>query len=288
MRREMGRVAWLTVIAVGCGPAIPAHRLPVLVPPEPTVAETTFAERTAMLRATLLRSSIELDAGPTIDTCRPGEWKNCMRCDVATGMDGVDPDLLDRVAIVIASYPAPLLEAAELEHLALCRRIRYEGKEDGPVGLAQLREHRLMISVEGYMTEQHSSTAIEQIVHHELFHLFDHANLGEAHLDPAWSELTPPGFEYRDPAGSGPRPAGFVNAYATTDAMEDRASTFEYLMAHDETCQIAAIDPIVDAKLTVVRERITAVAPKFLDRRAPCTGWVAPAAGTPTYRLPGR
>ena len=250
-----------------------------------------FLERTAMLRATLARSSIDLDAGPTIDTCRPGEWKHCMRCDVATGMDGLDPDLLDRVAIAIATYPTALLEAAEVKHVALCRRIRDEGKDDGPVGLAQLRERRLMISVEDYLTDQHSSTVIEAIVHHELFHLFDHAHIGEAHLDPEWSELTPPGFEYRDPADLGPRQAGFVNAYATTSAMEDRASTFEYLMSRrEELCQIAAADPIVDAKLDIVWNRIEAAAPGFLDPRARCVGWVepTPARDAPRFRLPGR
>jgi hypothetical protein len=271
------------VVVVGaCGPVARAPALPELAKP---VEDATFLERTAMLRATLVRNAIELDTDPMIDTCLiPDEKPNCMRCDLATGMDGIDPDLIDRVAIAIASYPETLLAAAEIKSLALCRRIRYlASSEDGPGGVAQTDKQRLMVSVESFMTEDAREWAIEQIVHHEIFHLFDSVQLGNTLMrsDPDWGELKPPGFEYRDPAVGTSRPNGFVNIYATTDEGEDRASTYEYLITRaDELCGLAKTDPILEAKVEVVWRRVAAAGGEpFLRKHAPCVSWVkAPKA----------
>ena len=277
----MGTAAAIIVgVVVGaCGPAVRTPALPELAKP---VEDATFLERTAMLRATLARNSIELDTEPVIETCSyPDEKRNCMRCDLATGMDGVDPDLLDRVAIAIAGYPDKVLAAAEVKRLALCRRIRYINSDDGPGGVAQLEHQRLMVSVESFMTEDSRSWAIEQIVHHEIFHLFDYAQLSNTlmHADPDWGELKPPGFEYRDPAVRETRPNGFVNIYATTDEAEDRASTYEYLMTRsDELCDLAKSDPIVEAKVSVVWRRVAKVSGEaFLEKHAPCVDWTKPS-----------
>jgi len=273
----MGSVVWLAALAA-CGPIATAPRLPELEEPAKPVEDKVFLERTAMLRATLDRSSIALDTEPTINTCDiPGEKPNCMRCDLATGMDDIDPDLLDRVAIAIAGYPESVLAAAEIKSLALCRRIRYEGKEDGPGGVAQIDKQRLLVSVESFMSEDRDSWAIEQIVHHEIYHLIDHAQLGEAmRADPEWATLKPPGFEYRDPATATSRATGFVNVYATTDEAEDRASTYEYVVARSaDLCEVAKTDPIVEAKVEVVWHRIAALGGgAFLKKHAPCVRWV--------------
>jgi hypothetical protein len=282
----MGTAAAIVVgVVVGaCGPVARAPTLPELEKSaEKSLENTTFLDRTAMLRATLARNSIELDGGPMIETCdRPDEKPNCMRCEVATGMDGIDPDLLDRIAIAIAGYPEPLLYAAAIRSLALCRRIRYlSNSESGPGGVAQLGDQRLLVSVESFMTEEERSWAIEQIVHHEVFHLFDHAQLGTTlmHYDPAWAELKPPGFQYRDPAVATTRPSGFVNVYATTDVAEDRASTYEYLMTKsDELCELAKTDPILEAKVTIVWQRVAeAGGEAFLKKHARCVDWVKAA-----------
>ena len=291
----MGSAAAIVVgVVVGaCGSAGRAPELPELAKP---VEDATFLERTAMLRATLARNAIELDTEPVIETCSyPDEKRNCMRCDLATGMDGVDPEMLDRVAIAVAGYPEAVLAAAEVKRLALCRRIRYINSDDGPGGVAQLEHHRLMVSVESFMTEDARSWAIEQIVHHEIFHLFDYAKLSNSlmHSDPDWGELKPPGFEYTDPAVMTVRPNGFVNVYATTDEAEDRASTYEYLMTRaDELCELATADPILEAKVTVVWRRVAEVrgGEAFLRKHAACVDWVNPKkkAKRPGKPKPGR
>ncbi len=276
----------------------PPRRLPELVGPSAPVesqASVAFRGRTAVLRATLARSKIDLDAtAGAIHTCEtPTTSGECIRCDVATGMDGVDPDLIDRVAIAIAIYPPKLLDASAIEHVALCRRLRYEGQTgdaDNPQGIADPQHRRLMISVEEFVGKDPGTYLIEQIVHHELFHLFDSNRLGE---DADWAELKPPGFQYRDPAHlDGTRPIGFVNRYSTTNEREDRASVYEYLMSHsDRLCEYATTDPIVAAKTTLVWRRVAAVGgDAFLRRQAPCIDWVeiGPRPPKPSFRMRGQ
>ena len=268
-------------VTIGCGAPVQMPALPELAPP---FQDPVFLERTAMLHATLERNSIKLDPPPLVGTCKDGnEDRHCARCEVATSMDGLDPDLLDRVAIAISAYPAPLLTVMGIEHIALCKRIRYVGKDEGPGGLADIGAHRLLISVE-YFAEEAAprSFIVEQIVHHELFHLLDHAQLGDQFMgDPEWATLKPPGFEYRDPAATTTRQPGFVNAYATTDEAEDRASVYEYLMARpDALCEIAATDPIVQAKVAMIWLRVAAITgDAFLRKHAPCVDWVSRELG---------
>ena len=67
------------------------------------------------------------------------------------------------------------------------------------------------------------------------------------------------GFAYRDPSIDIARRQGFVNGYASTDEMEDRASTFEYLMVRpDDLCSMSAKDPIVARKVRLLRQRVSA------------------------------
>jgi len=274
MRGFVGAVG----LVVACGGSHTPES-PVQVIPE----DPTFRERTAMLHATLARNGIQLDDEPTIMTCESADAeRKCTRCDVATGMDGIDPELVDRVALAIASYPDVLLRAARIERFALCRELRYVGEDDGPVGLAELSKRRIMISV-GYFNRG-DGRGVEQVVHHEFFHLFDFATLGGAMADREWAALKPRGFEYRDPATGSP-PKGFVNAYATTNEIEDRASVYEYMMSAPELCTLAARDPVVAAKVKRLGQRLEAVAGKaFVKKHARCAGGPKPAKKQPVKK----
>ncbi len=249
-------VRWIALATVGL-----ACRSAALQPPSPARPELVEpAELLEALRATLERDHIVLDAGPVVSACARGygvdEW--CVRCEIATRRDpaGLDPDMIDAVAIAFARYPMDVLAAVHLEHVSLCRTIRYDHEHGAsPAGLAIAEDRRLMLSLETYRGD----FTLEQIVHHELFHLFDHAMLGaQAYDDHEWHALNPPAFAYADPATeTAARPAGFVNRYATTNEREDRASVFEYVMGQPEAlCEIMAIDPIVRAKVTTIRARV--------------------------------
>lgn len=282
MRSTAVAVAVAVAAAIGCGAPFRSPELPAT---EPTalIDKETFATKISGLRATLARSSITLDETSVIRTCEGQHSSDCVRCDVASRADtsGVDPEMIDGVAIAFARYPSKILVATKLEHVALCRRLRYEDKDKdsdhSTAGLADVGAHRMLISIEHFVGKPHDIYAyftIEQVVHHELFHVFDHATLGTAAMqdDHVWHKLNPRGFEYRPPAPESQRPAGFVNPYATTNEMEDRASVYEYLMGQPaKLCEIAEGDPVVARKATEVWRRLAAVAgDAFMLRQAPC------------------
>lgn len=288
---------WAALALIGCAAPLPPPRAPDLVAPEPPdlIDATTFATRVATLRATLARSRVELDAQPVISACGSHHGiDDCMHCDVASRTDtsGVDPDIIDAVAIAFGAYPTSVLRAAHLEHVALCRRIRYDhahGDQPNPAGLASYDDRRLMISIEIFSAKAHEGYGdftIEQVVHHELFHMLDRATHGEeVNADRAWHALNPPRFAYRDPAPRGAtRPAGFVNTYATTNELEDRASVYELLMGQpEELCAIARVDPIVAAKAKLVRSRVAAV---LGESHLPHCERTAPKPPPPLHRRP--
>lgn len=258
------------VIAVGCAPARATH-----VPADVLPYDREFVASSHRLRVTLERDGIALDTQPVLRTCdSPDDTRECARCDVATVLDQIDPELVDRMAIAFARYPASVRKAARLEHVAFCRAITYEtGGDHGPAGLADPDKHRVYISVE-YSRGAGSGLSIEAAVHHEVFHLLDFETLGaRATADVEWRKLNPPGFAYRKPTGATARPQGFVNTYAVTNEVEDRASTFEYLMVRpDEVCALAAKDRVLARKVRLLRQRLTRVdGADRLGVTAPCT-----------------
>jgi hypothetical protein len=249
--------AHVLLFALGCGspaaPRVPAEVLPY---------DADFVASSRRLEATLARDGILLDTVPVLRTCdEPMPGVECARCDVATVLDGVEFYLIDDMAIAFARYPTSFRKAARLEHVAFCRAITYEGSTDhGPAGLADPNKNRVYISVE-YFRGQGRGLSIEAAVHHEVFHLLDFAQLGAGRRDDAeWHKLNPKGFAYRDPSTDIARPVGFVNGYATTNEVEDRASTFEYLMVRpDELCAIAATDPAVARKARLLWQRVSRI-----------------------------
>lgn len=266
------RIAFVVALAA-CGQ--PAQRVGAAEPVE-LVAPGDFTSRISGLRATLARSGIEIDETPVIETCHGADTAGkCVRCELMTRerTSGLDPDLLDAVSIAFAHYPPGTLAKANILHVALCRSIRFsDNPDDGPAGLAMLGDRRILLSVEHFIDHHVDGFTIEQIVHHEVFHMFD------THLanDKEWQALNRPGFVYKDPAGS-VRPPGFVNAYATTSDAEDRASTFEMLVSDPKKlCDLAARDPVLAKKTKLVWKRIAPVigAP-VMKRWAACAAKLA-------------
>jgi hypothetical protein len=268
------RVAVVLAFVVGCGSARTSH-----VPAEVLPYDPGFVASSQRLRATLARDGIELDTQPVMHTCEvPGVDRDCARCEVATVLDQIDPELVDRMAIAFARYPSSVRKAARLEHVAFCRSITYEGGRDhGPAGLADPNTHRVYISVE-YFRGAGTGFSIEAAVHHEVFHLLDFETLGaRALVDTEWQKLNPAGFAYRGTNTETKRPPGFVNTYALTNEVEDRASTFEYMMVRaDELCALTASDPILARKVRLLWQRLRQV------DGADKLGIAAPCAAKPT------
>jgi hypothetical protein len=258
---------------------------PVQPTPEPTnlIDGETYAARIAGLRATLARNGVDIDTEPEIESSAAGRdhaslHGRCVRCEVATreNTGGIDPTLIDAIAFAFGAYPPSLIKASQLEHVSLCRTIRMDDGERAPAGVAIAEQHRLLISLEHFVdgAGQYEHFGIGQVVHHEVFHLFDHATSGSAvDDDREWVAHNPRGFGYRDPAvADAVRPPGFVNRYATTNAREDRATVFEYLLGQPtRLCEIAEVDRVVAAKTRLVWKRVAkVVGNKLLRQHAPC------------------
>lgn len=243
------------------------------------MSEADFAAATSRLRATLARNHIAIDTDSVIETCTGHDLNGkCVRCDVAGVGDtaGIEPDMIDAIALAFAAYPDRALAALDLDHVALCSKIRFSN-DDGvsPAGVAMLGEARILLSIEAFHGDrQYESFTIGQVVHHELFHVLDESARAGAATDREWAALNPKGFAYRDPADRQVRPHGFVNGYATTDDDEDRASTFEYLIGQPEKlCELAKSDKVLAAKVRVVWKRAAkVVGDAVLRRAASCVG----------------
>lgn len=230
------------------------------------------------LRATLARSGIALDDVPLVESCRtPHLAERCVRCDVARrdNTAGIEPSLIDSAAIAFALYPPPLLAATKVRHVTLCRSIEVAEDEMAPAGMAFLDQQRILVNV-GSFEQSADGFTIDRVIHHELFHLLDYAG-DHFDADREWHVLNPPGFTYVDPdklyrardLGT-VRPTGFVRAYATQNEVEDRASTFELVLAQpQELCALAARDPIVAKKVALIKKRVAKIAGKT-SLLAPC------------------
>lgn len=282
---------WIASLAalLGCAPRMPSPPSPPALAVE--VDHSEFAAKVAGLRATLARHGVEIDTGPpVIDSCEPEPTgalkKGCSRCVVATRANtaGMDLEEIDAVSIAFGAYPPAFFQAAKLEHIALCRTLQLatDDPELDAAGVAIPAQHRLLISVERFVADARGSQSfgLMEVVHHELFHLFDEATEPEAFRsrDPMWHAMNPRGFAYHDPAPvAGVRPAGFVNQYATTNEREDRASVFELLLGRPDTlCEIARQDPVVAEKVTAVWKRVAKVTgEKLLHQQAPCVDWTS-------------
>ncbi len=287
---------WFGALAfpLGCAPTMPpppaAPELAAGQQPGEVIDNSVFGTKVAGLRATLARHGVQIDTSPAvIDTCTVDRYgggeAGCVRCELATRSNtaGIDPDLVDGVSIAFGAYPPVMIQTAQLAHVALCRTIRIIGDDDAhpPAGIAIIEQHRLLISIEQFVegAPAYKDFSVQQVVHHEVFHLFDAATAPDVFrtVDKAWHAMNPRGFEYHDPAiHTDSRPIGFVNHYATTNEQEDRASVFEFLLGQPTVlCDIAHADPAVAAKATTVWKRVAKVTgDKLLRQHAPCVDWI--------------
>lgn len=255
--RWVVRVRLLVLGLAACVPSRSTTPLPELVPEE---RDPTWSDQTVALRTQLGRAGISLELGGargSLETqaCATGH-AGCTRCELLAESDGVSESALAELVAAFGRYPVALLDAAKIERVALCRELTSD--DESPAGLADIEGRTLFVNLESLLRHDGSGYSIDYIAetaHHEVYHLFD-LPAGPRPFDLEWDELNPHAFTYgkrhRDA-----RPFGFVNAYAATNAVEDRASTFQFLMARsDELCGLAKDDPTLFAKAAIVWRRI--------------------------------
>ncbi len=239
------------------------------------VASLRHAARTASISLELadattrtMRTRACSRSGGNMDVER-GTESYCIRCTLAKAETlAVGAGLL---AEAMSVYPDSFLRAAGLDKLTLCTLLLTDGEgvDRKAAGTVDHDDGRLLLDVgvpDGF---------IEYAFHHEIYHLFDRATSSlEDELE--WERLNREDFRYVDSGANVPHELepGFISDYAKTNAHEDRAEMFRYVVASaDYLCAEAADDPILLAKGRSIRARVERAIPAEDARRmidAPC------------------
>lgn len=173
-----------------------------------------------------LNAPIVVQAGGGDISCEPSPFDDSL-------------DAAVRIQREFTSYPSTLFERAGCARIVLCTKLAYAG---------QLRaaipdwEHNTL-----YIDTQRGAKSRgypEHVLHHEFFHLIDHADDGDVYSDPTWSALNPMGFRYgnggvnaqttRNTGALTDSIPGFLTHYATTGVEEDKAELFAFSITHKD------------------------------------------------------
>jgi len=269
MRRAWSRGVrrCLLVVLAACGAPLPRS-------PTPALALDTDTSSARELRASLERLHIVLEwrDGDTTALKTPacGDLSavgSCVTCELV-GEHDLDPLAFTTIAEAFARYPAEVIAASRIERVSLCRNITsasLEPKQYG--GLAENATHRMLVGADPHTPVSY----FERVVHHELYHLVESARQPDLHADdPEWAHANPDGFTY---PGTRSQPVpGFADGYALTNAVEDRASTYELAMTDaDDMCARSTKEAGLRRKLEIVWDRMAGIAGDgYLRARAPC------------------
>jgi hypothetical protein len=165
-----------------------------------------------------------------------------------------------KIATILDEYPERVLAASQIREIGLCMSFPARNVD----GIAEVGRHRILILA----GDEH----VAAIVHHEVFHMLDYERGSMT-----WRSFDTIGPQHGGHRGAR-RPPGYVDHYAATNPSEDRASTFEYLMANpDELCAIAEGDSVVRAKAALIWRFVAEIAgtDEFLRERVSCARWLA-------------
>lgn len=165
-------------------------------------------------------------------------------------------------------YPIATFEKVGVTRVVLCRELTLGGKPVG--GFPEFDTSTLYLGIADYTT---NSVYQRQSVHHEMYHLIDHA-IGRLATDAEWLATNAAEFRY---AGSGFTAAGenqditwtssvpgFVSTYSRSAMEEDKAEIFAWLMTDPNRMRLrAASDPIVASKVKLIQARIAELGKEF-------------------------
>lgn len=161
----------------------------------------------------------------------------------------------------LARYPKNFLHAVRLRGVVLVTDL-VEG--ENPIPSLPNVGGLMLLDVHG------AETDLVRAIHHEIFHFADLADDGKLAPDPTWESLNREGFAY----GAGGRTlrsswaarptdlAGFVSAYATSGAEEDKAETFAFAVGRADVVRARlGSDPVLASKMRELGRRIASLDP---------------------------
>jgi len=163
----------------------------------------------------------------------------------------------------LALYPSSLFAFAQIRKVIDCGGIwcKVGGEWYGLGGIALCRSHILLLN-----SVAHDSHQLLDVIHHELFHFVDNS-MGTKDYDVEWQSFNEPSFKYtkiRALTSYEPKRSGFVSYYATSDACEDKAETFSWMLCHPEIVeQLVTNDQTIARKVNCLKKRLLSICPEI-------------------------
>lgn len=166
-------------------------------------------------------------------------------------------ELLSTLNYNLSLYPSGFFQETKQEEYSLTIYLLKGYSQENVTGITDSTTKNIVIS----LATDHSFIAS---LHHEIYHYIEKYMYDKGANYTTWNSLNPSEFNYGIASNSlsydstNDPYAVFVNNYAQTNEYEDRASTFEYLMAESEASCLQTGTPIWK-KSKYICEQIDAV-----------------------------
>ena len=143
-------------------------------------------------------------------------------------------DILNELAIDLSQFPQGFFKEFSKKDLSLTIYLIDKYSQDNVTGVTDPRSDNVTISIA-------AAYPFSESFYHESFHYIERYIKLNGGTFSSWEVLNPKDFSYGTEdlsysyANTYSATSYFVNSYAETSAYEDRASTFEFMMAEDRT-----------------------------------------------------
>lgn len=142
-------------------------------------------------------------------------------------------ELLNSLNYNLSLYPSGFFQETKQGNYSLTIYLLKRYSQDNVTGITDSTTKNVVISLA-------TDYSFVESLHHELYHYIEKYMFYRGASYTTWNSLNPVGFSYGKTntaisyVNTNNPYASFVNIYAQTDEYEDRASTFEYMMAPSE------------------------------------------------------
>jgi hypothetical protein len=177
------------------------------------------------------------------------------------------PVILAALKEALREYPQAALRNSNIRRIVLLKHMQDEGVSTG--SLSYYQDYAIYFDV---VKASICFTCAVERIHHEIFHFVDWLDDGSIEEDIDWMQIIPDGFEYSNNSEAMQADQqvavltdelpGFINRYATSAMMEDKAEVFANLMVrYAVIMQMARNDIVLNHKIRLVKT----IARRFCD-----------------------
>ena len=259
-------VTWMVILAVVGGVAIGRHY---------SSADAALSDQVAKLNHNLESHRHRRATEDKYDVRIVGAAAKFSAGDFPSTIDGEplkEQQLLDALPLLLKEldrYPVEAIKSAGIHKIVLCGTLLISKQSEG--GLADFASSTVYLSLPDWDVD---GSTLPRSLDHEIFHFIDNTTHSTDDTDVQWSRLNSKDFTY----GKGGMTAvgemastemtdkwpGFVTPYCRSAPAEDKAETFACMMtAADAMVERSKTDPIVAAKVKLIRKRCAALCPEL-------------------------